>query len=152
MPRKKKTRTGVLPSRKQHKKNTPKHHGTQQYCVVWNKAWIPEQKWKYHTSENFFGKRSDQASIKSGLGVALINRDDAVNNHPKTENYKRDMKTLQKQNMKLYSMDKKSGSRLELKKIQIIEKRYSKKRRYYCRNSSISDSNSDCSLSSDRDR
>ena len=42
---KRKARTGV--QFKQQGKNTPKHHGTQRYCVTFRKSVIPEQKYIY---------------------------------------------------------------------------------------------------------
>ena len=35
------------------------------------KAGMPERKYRLHISENYFGKRSDQKSIKEGLGEIL---------------------------------------------------------------------------------
>ena len=67
-PRNKKARTGVLPSYKQHGTNNLEHHGVQSYCVLRNKLGISERKWKYHIYENSFGKISNQAYIKDGLG------------------------------------------------------------------------------------
>ena len=68
VPRNKKASTGVLPDRKQHGKNTPKRHSAQRYCVLCKKAGITERKRKSHSSENCFGKRSYQQSIKEVLG------------------------------------------------------------------------------------
>ena len=39
---------------------------------------MPESKWKSHISENFFGKMSNQVSIKDGLEGTLGNRDTAA--------------------------------------------------------------------------
>ena len=46
VPRKKKMRTGVLPSRKQEGKNTPKNYGAWRYFVLYKKARMTECKWK----------------------------------------------------------------------------------------------------------
>ena len=77
----KKASTGVLPSRKHHGKNTPKHNRAQYNCVLCKKAGIPKQKWKYISSENSFRKRYNKHSVKYGLGGPLGNRADAVNNY-----------------------------------------------------------------------
>ena len=68
VPRKKKANTGVINNHKQEGKKTPKYHSTQRYCVLCKKAGMPEQKHMSHSSENCFGKRSNQQSIKNGLG------------------------------------------------------------------------------------
>ena len=46
---------------------------------------MPEQKYMLHISEDGFGKRSDQKSIKDGLGRALGNREDAVKQYKKSK-------------------------------------------------------------------
>ena len=56
---KKKVRTGVQPNHKKHGEKNPKHYEVQQYCVIFKKAEIPEQKFISHRSKNCFGKRSD---------------------------------------------------------------------------------------------
>ena len=58
---------------------------------------MPDCKWKFCSSDNCFGKRSGQASIKDGLGGGLGNRDDAVKHYQKTEKkWKRELKSLKK--------------------------------------------------------
>ena len=49
VPRKKKSRTGVLRSNKPQKK-AQKYHGIKRYCVLCKKAVMPEQKYRLHTS------------------------------------------------------------------------------------------------------
>ena len=45
-PRDKKASNSFLPSQKhQMGNNSPKHHGDQRYCILCNKAGIPEGKW-----------------------------------------------------------------------------------------------------------
>ena len=46
---------------------------------------MPEFKWKYHISENSFGKRSYHSSVKYILVGALGNRTYAVKHYLKTE-------------------------------------------------------------------
>ena len=55
-----------------------KHHGAHLYCVLYKNTGMPDRKYMSHISDNCFGKRSDQHSIKYGLGGALVNRSDAV--------------------------------------------------------------------------
>ena len=83
---KKKAGTGVLRSRKQHGKMTPKRHGVQRYCVVNNKEVMPEYKWKSHISDNFFRERFDKKYFKDGLAGPLGNRYDSIKHYQKTEN------------------------------------------------------------------
>ena len=65
-----------------------------------------------HSSDNSFGKRSGQKSIKEVLGGALGNRADVVKHDKKSEHkWKKELKALKKQNKILYSISKKSGSR-----------------------------------------
>ena len=75
---KKKSRTGVLLTRKQMVKKTPKHHGYQHYYILCKKAGMPERKCKLKRSKNCFGKRFDQANAKDGMGGAMGNRDASV--------------------------------------------------------------------------
>ena len=111
----------------QGKKN-PKHKGYQRYCMLYNEAGIPKHKYKLHSSETFFGWRSDQESIKEGLWGSLCNRATDVKHYQKYEKErKRDLKYLRKQNNILFSMSKRSGSRCELNKTKkICAKAYKK--------------------------
>ena len=78
-----------------------------------------ELKWKYHRSENFFGDRSKQTSVKEELGGPIGNRTDAVSHYHKTEKkWKRNVKSLRKINRMLFSMANKSGSRHYIKNIK----------------------------------
>ena len=92
--RKNKSRDGVLTDHKYQGKNTPNHHGYQSYCLLSKKAGMHVHKYKLHSSKNFFGKRSAQASVKDILGGATVNRADAVNHYQNTENKcKRELNT-----------------------------------------------------------
>ena len=64
VPHKNKVRTNVLPDRKQHGKNTPKHNGAERYCVLCKKAVMTERNYKSHISNNFFGKRYNHKYVK----------------------------------------------------------------------------------------
>ena len=46
VPLKNKSKTSVLLARRKKVKKTPKHSGTQCYCVLCKKAGMPECKWK----------------------------------------------------------------------------------------------------------
>ena len=59
-----KDNTGFLPDRKHQFKKNPKNKDFQYYCMLCNKAVMPERTYKSHISENCFGKRSGQESIK----------------------------------------------------------------------------------------
>ena len=82
---KKKSMIGVLSIHKQQVKKTPNHHGTQQYCLLYKKSVGRDCKWKYHCSDNCFGKSSNQASVLDRLVGSLDNRSDEVKYYQKTE-------------------------------------------------------------------
>ena len=63
--RKKKAKTGFLHNNTNIK--APKHHGTQRHCVIWKKSEITEQKYRSHSAEDCFGKRTNQKSIRDWL-------------------------------------------------------------------------------------
>ena len=92
----------------------------------------------YHIAlRNILEKRSDQHYIKNGLGGALGNRADAVNQYKNSEHkWKKELKALKNQNKMLYSIAKNFGSRRELKNINNIKAEAYKKRRYYISKSS----------------
>ena len=78
--------------------NTQKHHRAQRYCVLY-RAGVPERKYMFHRYENCFDKKSNQASIKDGLGGDICNRADDFNHYKKSEHKrKNDLKGLKKQN------------------------------------------------------
>ena len=92
-------------------------------------------------------------SIKEGLGGLLGNRYDAINSYKNSEHkWKKDIKALKNKNKMIFSIDMKSISRRELNNIKKIKAKASKKCSYYISGSSISDSDSDYSLSSDSNR
>ena len=86
-------RTDVIPSRKQHGENIPKHNDAQGYCVLCKKLGMPEKKWKSHIYENLFGKIHHQQYIKDILVGTLYNIANAFNLYQKYEKkWKREMK------------------------------------------------------------
>ena len=85
MPRKKRESNGVLPDRNQQGKKTPRHNGSQHYCVMCNNSGINERKYKSHSLQNLFGGVSDQAYVKEGLGGSLGNRVTAIKQYQKSE-------------------------------------------------------------------
>ena len=85
-------------------------------------------------------KISYQNSIKDGLGVPLGNRANFVNHYQKTEKkWRREMKTLKKQKNMLFTMADKSVSCHEIKKINKMNFKVSKKLSYSGSNISNSD-------------
>ena len=121
VPHKEKASICVLLVRKQQFKKTHKNYGSQSYCVLWKKSLMPERNWKLHSSQNCFGRRSDQSPIKDVLEGGLGNTSDAVKYYHKSEKkWKSEYKYLKKQNKIFFSMDKHSGSLHELKNINNI--------------------------------
>ena len=93
IPSKKKTSTGVL--LKNLKRKASKHHGTQRHFVIHKKAGITERKYMLHSSEDCFGKRSDQNPIRDGLGEPMGIRDEYIKQWNKSKNKcKKELKTL----------------------------------------------------------
>ena len=116
--------------------------------MLYNKAGIPERKYKSHSSEHYFGERSKQESIRYSLVGSLGNRNNAVKQLQKYKNkWRRELKSLKKQNKIIFSMTKRSGSHHELNKINNIFSNAPKKNE--SSNNSSSGSDSDSSLSSD---
>ena len=139
--RKHKSNNGILLESKQQANKNPKNIGKPHYCVLLNKAGVPDHNWKSKNSKNYFGKRSNQVSVKVGLRGTLGNRSAAVQQYHKSEKKcKRGLKALKKQNKMLFSMSKLFGSRREFKKIKNICVKKYKKHDYSSSNSSISDS------------
>ena len=94
---KKNSRDGVLYDRKKQSKNTPNNKYYQRYWMLFKKDGMPECKYKFYSSENWFAWRSDHESIKEGLGGNLGNRDKAFQSFQKSEdNWKRYLKALNK--------------------------------------------------------
>ena len=93
--RKKKARTGVLPARKKNKNNNTKHIGIQRCCMILKKDGTTERKCMLHSDETWFGKRSDQESLKKGLELNLRNRNTDVKKFQKADNkWSRELKHL----------------------------------------------------------
>ena len=100
-----------------------------------------------HSAEDCFVKRTNQNTIKDGLGGPMGSRDEAVKQYKKSESKnKKEIKTLKKQNKMLFSIAKKSGSRRELKNIKKI-RMSPKKHRNDISDSSSDESDSNYSLS-----
>ena len=78
----------------------------------------------------------------------MVNRAESVKQYKNSKGkWKKDIKSLKNQNNLLYIISKKSGSRREIKKINNIRSKASKKRRDGSSNSSSEDSDYDSSLS-----
>ena len=126
--RKKRDRNGVIPNHKQQGKNITKHHGTQRYCELCKKSGMPEQKYMSHSSEDCFGKHSNQNSIKYDLGGSLGSRVDDLKQYKSSKHkWKKYLKDFKKQKM-IYRISKKSGSHRDLKNIKNTRAKASKKR------------------------
>ena len=105
-----------------------------------------------HIYEECFGKSSDQNSIKYGLGGSMGSRADSVKQYKKFKNkWKKDLKALMNQHKIIYSIINKSGSRRELKNINNIKAKYSKKRYNSIIDSSSGEYYSNSSLSNNSD-
>ena len=69
-----------------------------------------------HDSQDYFGKSSEQNSIKYVLRGPVGSRYKSVKKYKKSKyKWKKDLKSLRKKNKILYRIAKKSGSRRELK-------------------------------------
>ena len=146
IPWNKKARTGVLMDRKSNNNKTPKHGGTQNYCVLYKKSWIIELKFKLHSSDTCIGKCSDQASLKEGLGGNLVNRDTDFKQFQKAENKcKSSLKLFKKLKNIFYSMYTCTHSQRELNNIKNIRSKVTNK--YESSSSDIYSSDSDSHLS-----
>ena len=125
--RRKNAKTGVLRSNKSPIRAHDRHHVAQRYCVILKKVGIPERKYASHSTKDCTGVRTKR-SIKDGMLGPIGSRNNAVQQHKKHENkWKKEMKSLKKQNNILYSIANKSGSRREIKKFKKIREEDSKK-------------------------
>ena len=80
---------------------------------------MPEKNYMSHSAEECFGKRTNQQTIKDGLGVHIGGRYETVKQYTDPESkWNKGLKYLKKQNKMLYSITKKSVSRREIKKIK----------------------------------
>ena len=86
VPLNKNERTGVPTACKQQGNKTPKCSGVQSYCVLWKKTGMTESKCKLNSSENCFGKFSNQEFVKESLGGTMGNRANDVKQYHKYEN------------------------------------------------------------------
>ena len=127
VPHKKKDSTDVY--FKQKGENNPKHQGAQRYCIIFKKSGMPEHEHIPHRSEDCFGKRSDQKSIKDGLEIPMVIMAEDMKQYNKSEHkWKKDLKARRKKNKMFYSIANKYGFLRELKKIKKIKAKSSKKR------------------------
>ena len=105
-----------------------------------------------HSSENCFGKRSNQNSINKGLGGYIGNRADAINHYKKSEKKRnKELIALKKQNKSIFIIANNSVSYRELKNTKNIKSKASKNRCYYICDSSSSEFYYYSYLSSDND-
>ena len=125
--RRKKAKTDVFRSNKSPKRLHNKHHGIQRYCLIWNKAGMPERKYTSHSAEYFIGARIKRL-IKDVMVGTMVSRNNDVQQYKKSKNkWKKELKDLKKQNKMLYSISNKSDSRCDIKNINKIRSKYSKK-------------------------
>ena len=90
------------------------------YCVLLKKAIIPEHKYTSHSTKYFTGLRN-KFSIKDGIGGPIGIRTHDLQQHKKYKNkWRKELKSLKKQNKMLYIIAKKSGSLREINKINNI--------------------------------
>ena len=103
-PYKKKDGTGVLTSRNTIT-NYLQNGGTQSYCALWKKTATPKCKYMLYSFVIWFGKRSDQAYFKEGLGGNLGIRHKAINRFWKVEKKRKsELKYLKKQKIYIYNV------------------------------------------------
>ena len=113
--------------------------------MIYKKVVIPEPKYKSHRSENCFGRTYDQESIKEGLGRSLGNRNYVVKKLQKSKNkWKRELRSLKKQDKILYSTAKRSRICRDMKKTKKIYTKAPNQK--YSSNRSISSSDFGYSL------
>ena len=119
IPRNKKSRIRDLHSNKPQKK-AHNHHGTQRYCVLFNKAGIAEKKYMSQSDEYYTGILTNR-TIKDGMKGYVESRSNTVKKYNKSENkWRKYLKNIKKQNKILYSIAKKSGSLHDIKNIKNI--------------------------------
>ena len=103
---------------------------------------MPERKYTYHSAEDFTGVHTSR-SIKDRLAGSMGSRADDVKQYKKSENkWKNELKANKNQNKIIYNISKKSGLRHEIKNINNIRAKASKKANV----SSSDDSDSNSSL------
>ena len=80
-----------------------------------------------YNSEYCFGKRSNQKSIKDGLGGPMVSESRLWNSKKGPSISRRKIWRLLRSKKKLYRIAKKSGLRLELKNIKKLKDKASRK-------------------------
>ena len=78
VPHKNNLSTGILPTQDPIIKS-PNYDGNHIHCMLYKNAVMPDQNYIPHSSEVWFGKSSDQESLKEGMIGNLGNSDKAVN-------------------------------------------------------------------------
>ena len=84
IPSNKKVRTGVLRYNKGPNRKASKHNGTQRYCVIFEKAVMPEQKYILYISKDCTGMCTNR-NFKDGLGVSMESKAETVKKYKKSE-------------------------------------------------------------------
>ena len=84
IPRRRKAKTGVLRSNKYPKRAHNSHHGVQNYCVLCEKAGMPECKYTLHSSEDCTSVRTKRP-IKYGMTGPMGSRTNDVQHYKKSE-------------------------------------------------------------------
>ena len=77
-----KASTGFL--HKNPNKKASNHHGTRHHLMLSKKAGMPEKKYMSNSSEDCFGKRSDQKSIIDRLGGPMGSRSEVVKQYKRS--------------------------------------------------------------------
>ena len=80
IPRRKKSKTGVLIPNNSPRRTHDRHHSTQRYCVLFKKAEIPERNYASHIAKDCTSVRT-KCSIKDGMGGLIGSRTHAVQQH-----------------------------------------------------------------------
>ena len=105
-----------------------------------------------HSAEDCFGKLSDKNSVRDILGGTMVSKSEAVNHYKRSEiKWNKELKYIKNKNKILYSIVNKYGSLREIKNIDKIRDKVSKKRRDDSSDSSRNESDSNSSLSRNSD-
>ena len=103
-----------------------------------------------HSAEGCFGKRTNQNTIKDGLGGPMGSSSEDVKQYKNSDSKcKKDLNALKNHNKILFSITKNFGSRRELKNTKKIRAKASKQRCNSSIDSSSDESDSNYSLSRD---
>ena len=79
-----------------------------------------------HSADDCTGIRTNR-TIKYGMGGSVGSRDDTVKQYNKSEICKKELKAFKKQNNMIYSIARKSGVRRDIKNINKIRSKASKR-------------------------